>query len=364
VTRAVLALAVVAWALPARAVEVVRIAVVIGAPRVDLSAPGLAVAPAGSDAAPAHLGDRAEVARAGDALVVNGVRRDAPALLFTAPAPIRVGAHLLAGEVEVRRGQAAGLDVVHAIPMEDYVAAVTGSEMPASFPPEALRAQAVAARTFAIHRKLEAVAEGRPWHVGATVLDQVYRAAPVDPRARAAAEATAGLVLAHDHVPVEAYFHAACGGRTERGAEALGRDLPYLQSVACDRCRGAPRARWTVRVGGAELGRVVALGAPATGARVLTRTSSGRAERVEVSARGRKVALGAGDLRQRLGFARLPSLLFDVRAAGGEVVFEGRGAGHGAGLCQWGAAGFAREGATFRDILARYYPGTELLRMY
>ncbi|MFL5303297.1 MAG: SpoIID/LytB domain-containing protein, partial [Anaeromyxobacteraceae bacterium] len=227
-TRAVVALAVVAWALPARTVEVVRIAVVIGAPRVELSAPGLAVAPAGSDAAPARVGDRGEVARAGDALVVNGARQDAPALLFTAAGPIRVGAHLLAGEVEVRRGQATGLDVVHAIPMEDYVAAVTASEMPASFPPEALRAQAVAARTFAIHRKLEAVADGRPWHVGATVLDQVYRAAPVDPRARAAADATAGLVLAHDHVPVEAYFHAACGGRTEDGLAALGRDLPYL----------------------------------------------------------------------------------------------------------------------------------------
>jgi stage II sporulation protein D len=357
-------LALVLCPLPARADEVVRIAVVTGAPRVEISAPGLSLALVGSGGTPARLAsERAEVTLLGDALLVNGARLEGPALLFTGAGPIRLGAHALADEVEVRRGQG-GLDVVHAVPMEDYVAAVTGSEMPASFPPEALRAQAVAARTFAIFKKLEAVTDGRPWHLGATVLDQVYRASPVDPRARAAADATAGLVLVRDHVPVEAYFHSACGGRTERGEEALGRDLPYLESVACDHCRGAPRFRWTVRVGAAEMGRLAGLGAPVTAARVLARTTSGRAQSVEVAARGRKVALGAGDLRQRLGFTRLPSLLFDVRAGGDAVVFEGRGAGHGAGLCQWGAAGFAREGEGFREILARYYPGTEVVRMY
>jgi stage II sporulation protein D len=254
--------------------------------------------------------------------------------------------------------------VVHALPLEDYVAAVVGSEMPPAFPPQALQAQAVAARTFAVFKKLESVAVGRAWHLGATVLDQVYRASPVDPRARAAAEATAGEVLVFQHAPIEAYFHSTCGGRTERGADALGRDLPYLAAVSCGRCQASPRRRWTVRVPAPELGRLCGLGGAAIAARVAARTGSGRAQRVEISGRGHKVTLGAADLRQRLGFERLPSLAFDVRVERGSVLFEGGGAGHGAGLCQWGAAAAAREGEGYRAILAHYYPGAELIRMY
>jgi stage II sporulation protein D len=119
-----------------------------------------------------------------------------------------------------------------------------------------------------------------------------------------------------------------------------------------------------VRVPAAELGRLAGVGAAATRVRVASRTASGRAARVEVAAGRRKVALGAVDLRQRLGFSRLPSLAFDVAVEAGEAVFHGRGRGHGAGLCQWGAAGYARAGEGWREILARYYPGAEVRRMY
>jgi stage II sporulation protein D len=363
---ATFALALLLSAAPARAGEMVRIAVAVGVPRATLSGAGLAMAPLREGAVPARVaGGRAEIALEGDALTVNGAALDAAGATFTAEGPLQSGAAvaLREGEVEVRRG-AAGLVVVHALPLEDYVAAVVGAEMPPSFPPQALAAQAVAARTFAVFKKLEAVAEGRPWHLGATVLDQVYGRSEIDPRARAAAEATAGEVLVFDHAPIEAYFHSACGGRTERGADALGRDLPYLASVACGRCDASPRRRWRVRVDEEELGRLAGLGRAASSARVVSRTRSGRAERVEIAGGGRKLVLTAVDLRQRLGFERLPSLAFDVRAERGALVFDGRGSGHGAGLCQWGAAGAARAGEGYRAILARYYHGTELVRMY
>jgi stage II sporulation protein D len=363
--RVALGLAAVALLAPprARAGETVRIAVATAQRRVVLAGPALTVAPLaeGRERRPVP-GGRAELTLEGEELALGGEPLDAPAASFAAEGPIRAGALDLAGEVEVRRG-AGGLDVVHAVPMEEYVAAVVEAEMPAAFPPEALKAQAVAARSFALARKIEAVAEGRSWHLGATVLDQVYRAGR-DPRARAAAAATAGEVLAREHEPVLAFFHAACGGRTERGADALGQELPYLASVPCDRCRPAPRWRWTVRVGAAELGRLAGLPGPATAARVAARTGSGRAARVAVEARRARVELGAADLRQRLGFDRLPSLAFDVKVAGGEAVFAGRGAGHGSGMCQWGAAGLARQGRDYRAILGRYYPGTEIVRMY
>jgi len=94
------------------------------------------------------------------------------------------------------------------------------------------------------------------------------------------------------------------------------------------------------------------------------RTGSGRARRVELRGGGRELRLMAVDLRQRLGFSRLPSLAFEARIERGTVVFTGRGSGHGAGLCQYGAAGAASAGEDYRAILLRYYPGTELRKMY
>ncbi len=247
--------------------------------------------------------------------------------------------------------------------LEDYVAGVVSAEVPASFPPEAQKAQAVAARSYALTRRIDARAAGRSWDVRTDVLSQVWTGRPGE-TARAAADATGGEVLVAGIEPVEAYFHAACGGRTEGGLAALGRDLPYLASVECGKCDGAPGVRWTARVPAREVARAAGLGGTATAVRISARTATGRADRLEVEASGRAAAVGAVDLRRRLGFERLPSLAFDVRAEGGAFVFDGRGRGHGAGLCQWGAAGLAREGMGYRAILARYYPGTEVVRMY
>jgi stage II sporulation protein D len=246
--------------------------------------------------------------------------------------------------------------------LEDYVAGVVGGEMPASFPPAALAAQAVAARSYALTRKVEAQVANRRWDISSGVLAQVFSHA--HPAARAATEATAGEVLVRGMEPVEAYFHAACGGRTEAGMPALGRDLPYLLSVECGQCEAAPRARWRVRLGAAEAGRVAGLRRAASALRVTERSASGRAERVEIASGERRITLAATDLRQRLGYDRLPSLAFEVRPVQGGFELEGRGLGHGAGLCQWGAAGMARAGASYREILLHYYPGTEVKRMY
>jgi stage II sporulation protein D len=253
-------------------------------------------------------------------------------------------------------------DVVE-LRLEDYVAGVVAGEMPASFPAEALKAQAVAARSYALTRKIEAQAADRAWDIGTGVLAQVFSAAP-SAAARRAAEATAGEVLALGMEPVEAYFHAACGGRTEGGLAALGRDLPYLAPIECGRCERAPGVRWALRLGPRELAAAAGLPGDATAARVAARSGTGRAERVEVQAGERRTALGAADLRQRLGFSRLPSLACELQADRGGFVLEGRGRGHGAGLCQWGAAGMAREGRTYGEILGHYYPGTEIVRMY
>jgi stage II sporulation protein D len=357
---------------PAPAVEIVRIAVATGASHVEITGPALACTPAapaspaeGPAAAPTPVaGGRATLAPDGPGLALNGRRVPAAALRCSAAGPVRHGALALGGEVEVLRAGDA-IDVVHALPMEEYVAGVAGSEMPPDFPPEALRAQAVAARTFALGKKLAAIAEGRPWHLGTTVVHQVYRgAAAVDPRARAAAEATAGEVLVFDHEPADAFFHAACGGETESGGAALGRDRPYLVPVRCGKCAGSPLDRWTLNVDAGDLGRALGLKRAVRSLEVVERTATGRAARVLVEAGGGRVTMAGADFRQRVGWSRLRSLAFDVERRRGEFRFAGRGAGHGAGLCQWGAAGLARDGLGWREILAHYYPGAEIVRMY
>jgi len=93
-------------------------------------------------------------------------------------------------------------------------------------------------------------------------------------------------------------------------------------------------------------------------------TATGRAARVSVEGPGGKVVLDGIEFRRRLGYERLPSLAFSVSFTKGVFVLAGRGRGHGAGMCQWGAAGWARAGEGYRAILSRYYPGAELTRMY
>ncbi len=312
--------------------------------------------------------DRAELRASclGDRLALTGAEPVEGPSTLRAIGPLSVAGRALRGQVELAcsRGRWTAINI---LPVEEYLEAVLGGEMPPSFPEEALKAQAVAARSYALHRKIDATQEGLGYHLGATVLSQVYGGiASEDERTRRAVAATRGEVLAYGMLPVEAYFHASCGGRTESGEAALGRDLPYLKSVPCPAARKTPYSHWSVRVTPDELQRLAPQlgGAEPTGLRVASRTASGRARTLEVTTRNGARTLTAVQLRAALGYVRLPSLWFDVREEHGAFVFDGRGAGHGVGLCQWGARVLAEQGQSYRDILTHYYPGAEIRRIY
>jgi stage II sporulation protein D len=254
--------------------------------------------------------------------------------------------------------------VVNAVDLEDYVAAVVASEVPHSWPEEALRAQAVAARTFAVAQKV-AQGKGARAHLGASVLDQVYKGAAHPAKsALQAARATAGEVLTYGAAPIAAYFSASCGGVSESPAAAFKVDAPYLEGGTDDDVEEKPA--WKVRIPAAEL--AVALrprvGQGAHAVEVVSRTGSGRAGSVRIETRSGAKTIAAIELRQLLGYTRLPSLLFDVEMEGDTAVFRGRGSGHGVGLCQYGARARALRGESYRRILAHYYPGAEIRRMY
>ena len=289
-----------------------------------------------------------------------------------AGALVAVAAHLdgraLPGKLEVF-ADGGGLVAVNTLDLEEYVAAVVASEVPGGWPDEALRAQAVAARTFAVAQKI-AQGPGARAHLGASVLDQVYKYAP-SAAAQQAARATAGQVLTWGASPIAAWFSASCGGVSESAEAAFSTgagSTPYIQGGSPDDDEGAPKREWTVHIPLAELTAALKKADRVRGEveslRVVSRTASGRAKTVRLEAGRAQASLSAVELRQLLGYTRLPSLLFEVAVEGGEAVFTGRGSGHGVGLCQWGARGRARRGQGYREILAHYYPGAEIRRMY
>lgn len=352
----------------ARAVETMRIAMSEARGEVQVSGQGLALGMDTEEASFHPLGkSRATVRRRGRKLEVNGAPVVGDAVRFRAGGmandagvpgdePLRAGGMEVRGDVVVRLYKD-GLQLINVIPLEDYLAAVLGSEMPVSFPSEALKAQAVAARTYALQKKLEAY--GSAFYLGSSVLHQVYGGVnSEDPRTHAAVEATRGEVLTYDLAPIEAYFHSSCGGRTESGQAALQRDLPYLQPVECP-CGKLPASRWSASVSEQEL-RAALEGSP-EGLRVLSRTATRRVSRVG-TANG--TTLDGARFRQRLGYTKLKSLEFEVEKTAHGYLFTGRGYGHGAGLCQWGAKALADGGWSYKDILSHYYPGAELQQLY
>lgn len=276
--------------------------------------------------------------------------------------PVRLNGQSLPGTLELFADRDR-LVAVNVVDLEQYVAAVVSSEVPHTWPAEALKAQAVAARTFAVAQKIASGAGARA-HLGASVLDQVYKNAAHPPApALAAARATAGEVLTWGAAPIAAYFSASCGGTSESAEVAFHLSpgsTPYLRGGdSDDDDRG-----WTVRIPFAEitaaLRRAGRMRAEVSSIEVGGRTASGRAETLLLG----KARLAAVELRQILGYRRLPSLLFDVETRGSEAVFRGKGSGHGVGLCQTGAKNRAQAGASYREILERYYPGAEIRRMY
>lgn len=306
-------------------------------------------------------------------LVMLGI----PALLVRGCAPERRTAEYESGRL-VRLKLASG-EVIR-LPLETYLIGVVAAEMPAEFHVEALKAQAVAARTYALLRLRNKATDGKhpdadlcadPGHCQAWL-------SPEDLRRRwgffefsrnynkvaAAVRATSGEVLVYGGELIDPVYHSSCGGRgTEDAEEVWGRDVPYLKAVPC---RWDPPEKQERLAASFEVGDVFKrLGikdaaVPASRGeglvRVLERTATGRVRRIEIAS---QVFRGV-DLRKALG---LRSTDFTVSVEGSRITFYTRGYGHAVGMCQYGAEGLARRGISYREILAYYYRGTEVKRL-
>lgn len=270
------------------------------------------------------------------------------------------------GWIEIRKKRNGLFLVINDLDLEDYLKGVITAEIPSGWRPHALKAQAVASRTYALYEKRSA--GSRQYHVLATVKSQVYNGASGEQSngVRAVRE-TAGLVLTYAGKIIPAFFHASCGGHTENAAELWGIDEPYLKGVDCECQEIVPNGLWEKRITatrvlgalrrrGYRLDDILDLGVEGI-------TPAGRVRDVAIRSAGGKKLVPAEMLRAAIGNTLIPSVFFELELLEGEAVFSGRGSGHGVGLCQWGAEEMAGRGRDFRSILSHYYPGTILIRM-
>ena len=263
--------------------------------------------------------------------------------------------------------------------LEEYLVGVVCAEMPAAFAPEALKAQAVSARTYTVNQLRAFGGSGCDRHPAADVCtesthcqawlgaEEVLAAWPAGEAAgnwqkvRDAVAATAGEVVTYGGELIDAVFHSHCGGHTENSEDAWSTVVPYLRGVPCNFCRGT---RWSETVHeftGDQFARamaeyVAAVPVSAAGRPLLggtERTPTGRLKSVTIA--GETVT--GRDLRAALN---LPSTNVTWEVADDKVVFTVKGHGHGVGLCQYGADGMARQGKTYREILEYYYTGIEV----
>ncbi len=304
-----------------------------------------------------------EIRAEGAGLRIDGRRHQR--LEIPGPGPHRVEGRRYRGAIEIEAGSGR-LQVVNEVPLAAYVAGTLLGEVPESWGETVLKAQAVATRTYALHRRARAGARG--WDVEADTRGQVYLGMDGESdSAWRAVEATRDQVLTWEGELILAAFHGTAGGRTASAEEVWGRAVPYLESVPVEGEELSPDTYWRAPVGAEELGQTLAaMGHPvgrAEHVEISGRTPSGRCETLEIRGTQGRAEVSAVALRRALGERRLRSTLFAVRQTTDGFVFVGSGRGHGVGMSQWGARAMAERGAHYRAILGRFYPGARVVKI-
>jgi stage II sporulation protein D len=263
----------------------------------------------------------------------------------------------------------AGLLIINTVDSESYTASVIAAEMSPSWHAEALKAQAIASRTYALHAALKSK---KPYDLGDDTSSQVYHGMDaVDDRFTSAAAATAGLALFAGDAIADVFYSAACGGHTASASEINGGATPpYLRGIADvdgsgnAYCAKAPYFSWQNVIPSAALERIFDLEAGDLADVDANATwPDGRVKNVKARSHhgfmntmdGRTFYGRCGAL---LGYKVVPSTMFRVAPDPGGYRFAGHGIGHGIGMCQWGARGRADAGMNAAAILAAYFPGT------
>jgi stage II sporulation protein D len=254
-------------------------------------------------------------------------------------------------------------DVVLILEMEKYIAKVIDREMSSHWPLESLKAQAIAARSFAYYH-LEKNRD-KAYHLLMGPQAQALTRAQPSNQALKATEATFGMVLKQSGHLFLAYYHSTCGGQTKAGRQGV---FEY-KSVECQYCRNSPHYHWSVKINQSDIENMFSSymekGASLVHAKTIVEASGHVSKVVFTPEKGKAIQIDALDLRRHLNRSMsqevIKSLRFDLHFNQGQLKILGRGWGyHGLGMCQYGARGLAEHFWTCRSILEFYYPGTTI----
>ncbi len=257
--------------------------------------------------------------------------------------------------------------LVNDVHLERYLYGLINKETVPSWHQETKKSQAVAARTYAIYRKIYRP-KSQYCDMGDTAVDQVYGGfSSEDGRARKAVRDTEGQVLVYNNQIVKAYFHASSGGYLASGKDVWGEAQDYLPGGPCPYCTKSPRQDWSYSISMDDLGK--AFGVPSQYRSrimlsIISRTQDRRVRRIRVSYGKQKKTYSGEKFRSKLGYSNLYSTLFSFSRKGSRFIFKGHGSGHGVGMDQWGAQEMARQGYTYDRIVNYFYPGAQLKKLY
>jgi stage II sporulation protein D len=249
------------------------------------------------------------------------------------------------------------LKFVNIVSRREYLASVVASEMPVGAPLEALKAQSVLANTQIAKFSNRQIIED-------STQIQSYRGSPDSrPEAYVAAEQTFNRTLEFEHKPIQAFFHSTCGGMTSKPADIFGghERLPYLTNVKCNYCSQSPFWRETIAcIPEPTFETTFGIKIPV----IVSRDVAGRPTEIKYQFAGRSVTSNGYQywltLGQSLGWDKAPGTRYSFSERDRKVFIKSNGAGHGVGMCQYGAIGMARRGKTYEEILAFYFPGAQL----
>ncbi len=281
--------------------------------------------------------------------------------------PIAINGKKFRGELEIliNPKNPATLHVVNEILLEDYLKSVVPSESPASWPIESLKAQAVAARTYAVGNWKRR--EGLGFDLMSTVADQMYTGIEAEKdSSNQAVKETKGEVMLSSGKPINALFFSCSGGYTDSAKEVWNTDeYPYIQPVK-DFDQNAPKHKWNKTVSNQDIQKgLTQLGfdvGEIKEIKAIEFTPQKRVKKIEFTGSKGKIVVDSNKFRFAIGLA---STLWTVKTESNKkgihnFTFNGGGWGHGLGMSQWGANQMSRDGKEYKEILKHYYTGIEL----
>ncbi|TQE73835.1 SpoIID/LytB domain-containing protein [Leptospira noguchii] len=299
-----------------------------------------------------------------DIISLDSSRLKAPIRFVSQNTSLEFKSHKVRGSIHIIPQSQGPALVINILPLEEYLLAVVPSEVPYSWPMEALKAQAICARTYAVREILNK--KNALYDVEATTNSQVYGGIEKEhPFTTKAVQDTTGVMAVFEENPIQAFFHSNSGGKTETPENIWGgKKIPYLSTVSSDFDRAGENFYWkeivsqdliNSKFSNLKLGEIQSI-------QVLSRTSSGRVDLMELNGTEGTSRIRGKEFRQTLG-APVRSLRFGIQKESKGFLIKGMGSGHGVGLSQWGSFGMAKENYNYIEILRYYYPGTDLARI-